>query len=61
MVTDPVLLFRYSALTFSVHGIHQNSEFATNEEFYPCLIVHGWLIATVLLGVASRTRSGTEI
>ena len=46
---DPVLLFRFSALTYNCHRIHYDREYATKEEFYPALVVHGPLLATLLL------------
>ena len=46
---DPVLLFRYSALTFNSHRIHYDLPYVTAEEGYPGLIVHGPLIATLLM------------
>jgi 3-methylfumaryl-CoA hydratase len=46
---DPVLLFRYSALTFNGHRIHYDREYAIGEEGYPGLVVHGPMIATFLL------------
>jgi len=46
---DPMLLFRYSALTFNSHRIHYDREYATNTEGYPGLIVHGPLLATLLV------------
>jgi 3-methylfumaryl-CoA hydratase len=46
---DDVLLFRYSALTFNSHRIHYDRRFATGVEGYPGLVVHGPLIATLLL------------
>ncbi|NKB32155.1 MAG: acyl-CoA dehydrogenase [Pseudomonadales bacterium] len=46
---DPVLLFRYSALTFNGHRIHYDREYVTTEEGYPGLIVHGPLLATLLV------------
>lgn len=49
IVPDPVLLFRYSALTFNGHRIHYDRSYVTGEEGYPGLIVHGPLIATLLL------------
>ena len=48
---DPVLLFRYSALTFNGHRIHYDRGYATEVEGYPGLIVHGPLIATLLVGL----------
>jgi len=46
---DDVLLFRYSALTFNAHRIHYDYRYATQIEGYPGLVVHGPLIATLLL------------
>lgn len=46
---DPVLLMRYSALTFNSHRIHYDRPYAIQEEGYPGLVVHGPLIATLLL------------
>ncbi|MEQ1519356.1 MAG: MaoC family dehydratase N-terminal domain-containing protein, partial [Usitatibacteraceae bacterium] len=46
---DDVLLFRYSALTFNGHRIHYDRRYVTDVEGYPGLIVHGPLIATLLL------------
>jgi len=48
---DPVLLFRYSALTFNGHRIHYDRQYVTEVEGYPGLIVHGPLIATQLLNL----------
>ncbi len=47
--TSPVLLFRYSALTFNSHRIHYDRTYCQAQEGYPGLIVHGPLIATLLL------------
>ncbi|MBT3659561.1 MAG: acyl-CoA dehydrogenase [Rhodospirillaceae bacterium] len=52
---DPVMLFRYSALTFNGHRIHYDLKFVT-EEGYPGLIVHGPLIATLLMDLCQRKR-----
>ena len=46
---DPVLLFRYSALTFNGHRIHYDHPYVTEVEGYPGLVFHGPLAATVLL------------
>jgi 3-methylfumaryl-CoA hydratase len=51
---DPVLLFRYSALTFNGHRIHYDRSYVTQEEGYPGLIVHGPLIATLLVDLVRR-------
>lgn len=46
---DPVLLFRYSALTYNGHRIHYDRAYAVEREFYPALVVQGPLLATLLL------------
>ncbi|WP_223119692.1 FAS1-like dehydratase domain-containing protein [Salinicola corii] len=46
---DPVLLFRYSAVTFNGHRIHYDWPYVTDTEGYPGLVVHGPLIATLQL------------
>ncbi len=51
---DPVLLFRYSALTMNGHRIHYDRPYAMNEEAYPALVVHGPLQATMLADMAAR-------
>jgi 3-methylfumaryl-CoA hydratase len=51
---DDVLLFRYSALTFNGHRIHYDRRYVTEVEGYPGLVVHGPLIATLLLDLVRR-------
>jgi 3-methylfumaryl-CoA hydratase len=46
---SPILLFRYSALTFNSHRIHYDVDYAMHEEGYEGLVVHGPLQATLLL------------
>ena len=46
---DPIMLFRYSALTFNGHRIHYDVDFCREHEGYPNLVVHGPLTATLLL------------
>jgi 3-methylfumaryl-CoA hydratase len=46
---DPTLLFRFSALTFNAHRIHYDRTYATTEEGYPGLVVHGPLTAVLLM------------
>jgi len=53
-IPDDVLLFRYSALTFNGHRIHYDRRYATEVEGYPGLVVHGPLIATLLLDLVRR-------
>lgn len=51
---DPVLLFRFSALTFNGHRIHYDTRYAREEEGYPDLVVHGPLVATLLCRLAEQ-------
>jgi 3-methylfumaryl-CoA hydratase len=49
-----VFLFRYSALTFNGHRIHYDRRYVQDVEGYPGLVVHGPLIATLLLDLLRR-------
>lgn len=51
VMPDPVLLFRYSALTGNGHRIHYDLDYVRTEEGYPGLVVHGPLQATWLAGL----------
>jgi 3-methylfumaryl-CoA hydratase len=59
--TDPVLLFRYSALTFNGHRIHYDRDYVMREEGYPGLIVHGPLIATLLVDLLRREHPARRL
>ena len=61
IVPDDVLLFRYSALTFNGHRIHYDRRYVMEVEGYPGLIVHGPLIATLLLDLVRRHAPDTEV
>lgn len=50
----PVMLFRYSALTFNSHRIHYDVEYCREVEGFPGLVVHGPLTATFLAGLAGE-------
>jgi 3-methylfumaryl-CoA hydratase len=54
LVPDERLLFRYSALTFNAHRIHYDSEYVTRVEGYPGLVVHGPLVATLMMDLLRR-------
>ncbi len=54
LTPDEVLLFRYSALTFNGHRIHYDKPYVTDVEGYPGLVVHGPLIATLLVDLVRR-------
>ena len=57
---DPVLLFRYSALTANGHRIHYDHPYVTGVEGYPGLVFHGPLTATLLMALA-ETRLGKPL
>jgi 3-methylfumaryl-CoA hydratase len=61
IVPDDVLLFRYSALTFNGHRIHYDRRYVTEVEGYPGLIVHGPLIATLLMDLVRRHAPGADV
>jgi 3-methylfumaryl-CoA hydratase len=58
-IADPVLLFRYSALTFNGHRIHYDRDYVTKVEGYPGLIFHGPMQAALLVEFAAKLRGGT--
>ena len=58
---DDVLLFRYSALTFNGHRIHYDRKYVTEVEGYPGLIVHGPLIATMLLDLLRTSLPAARV
>ncbi|HTR11454.1 MAG TPA: MaoC family dehydratase N-terminal domain-containing protein [Paraburkholderia sp.] len=61
LTADAVMLFRYSALTFNGHRIHYDFPYVTQEEGYPGLIVHGPLIATLLVDLVHRERPDATV
>ena len=61
IVPDSVLLFRYSALTFNGHRTHYDRPYVTEVEGYPGLIVHGPLIATLLMDLLRRHLPEAEV
>ena len=58
---DPVLLFRFSALTFNSHRIHYDRAWAMDVEGYPGLVVHGPLTTTLLIDFARDQNPGRRI
>lgn len=61
LTPDPVWLFRYSALTFNGHRIHYDRGYATDVEGYPGLVVHGPLIATLLMDLLRRQHADARV
>jgi 3-methylfumaryl-CoA hydratase len=61
VIPDPVLLFRYSALTLNGHRIHYDRPYATGEEGYEGLVVHGPLLATLLMDSLRSALPGVGV
>ncbi len=61
LTPNNALLFRYSALTFNTHRIHYDHDYATQIEGYPALVVHGPLMASLLLRFANEQASGRAL
>ena len=61
IVPDDVLLFRYSALTFNGHRIHYDRKYVTEVEGYAGLVVHGPLIATLLMDLLRRQLPQAQV
>jgi len=59
VVVDPVLLFRFSALTYNGHRIHYDRDYARDVEGYPGLVVHGPL-QVILMAEAARHAHPTH-
>jgi len=57
-MADPVLLFRYSALTFNGHRIHYDRDYVTKVEGYPGLVFHGPLQAAFIVEFAAKLHGG---
>ncbi|HEX2888372.1 FAS1-like dehydratase domain-containing protein [Vineibacter terrae] len=58
---DPVLLFRFSALTFNPHRIHYDQPYVTSVEGYPGLLVHGPLMSLLQIELARRSTPGRKV
>lgn len=56
-----VMLFRYSAVTFNGHRIHYDLDYVTKQEGYPGLVVHGPLIATLMLQACVDANPDREV
>lgn len=50
----PVMLFRYSAITFNGHRIHYDADYVRDVEGYPGLVVNGGLTLLMLTEAAIR-------
>jgi 3-methylfumaryl-CoA hydratase len=56
---DPVLLFRFSALTANAHRIHYDRDYVTGVEGYPGLVVHGPLLVLLMLELVRDREPAT--
>ena len=57
---DPVMLFRFSALTFNGHRIHYDHPYVTQVEGYPDLLMNGAL-TTLLVFELARAYAATPL
>lgn len=57
---DPVLLFRFSALTYNAHRIHYDRDFARDVDGYPGLVVHGPLQAILMAAAAAGLKTDPD-
>lgn len=58
---NPVMLFRYSAVTFNGHRIHYDAPYVHDVEGYPGLVVHGPLIATRMVQAFVDAHPGKPV
>ncbi|MCF2528739.1 hypothetical protein [Yinghuangia soli] len=58
---DPPLLFRFSALTANAHRIHYDAPYCRDEEGYPGLVVHGPLLALLMLELPRRHAPARQV
>lgn len=58
---DLVTLFQYSALTFNSYRIHYDPDYAVRQEDYPGAVVHGPLLATMLLDLVARNQPASRV
>ncbi|HEV7266620.1 MAG TPA: MaoC family dehydratase N-terminal domain-containing protein [Falsiroseomonas sp.] len=61
VIPDPVMLFRYSALSGNGHRIHYDQPYVTGVEGYPGLVVHGPLQATLMAHLAAEAAPGRKL
>jgi 3-methylfumaryl-CoA hydratase len=59
--TDPVLSFRYSALSWNAHRIHYDAEYARNVEGYRTCVLNGALTLHLILEAALRRAGGRSL
>src|SRR5699024_6415164 len=60
VTVDPVLLFRFSALTYNAHRIHYDLTYARAVEGHTGLVVHGPLQALIMAELARSLRPSLD-
>jgi len=58
---DPVLVFRYSALTWNGHRIHYDADYARREEGYPGCVMNGALTVHLVIEEALKRAAGRRL
>lgn len=58
---DPVLVFRYSALTWNGHRIHYDADYARREEGYPGCVMNGALTVHLVIEEALKRAGGLRL
>ncbi|AEG92507.1 FAS1-like dehydratase domain-containing protein [Ramlibacter tataouinensis] len=58
---DPVLVFRYSALTWNGHRIHYDADYARREEGYPGCVMNGALTVHLVVEEALKRAAGRRL
>jgi 3-methylfumaryl-CoA hydratase len=58
---DSTLLFKYSALTFNGHRIHYDRDFCKKDFGFPGLVVHGPLMATLLMELVRKNLPDAKV
>jgi len=58
---DPVLLFRYSALTWNGHRIHYDADYARREEGYPACVMNGALTVHLVIDEALKRGNNRRL
>ncbi|MBR0663919.1 hypothetical protein GXW71_06065 [Roseomonas hellenica] len=58
VLLDPVLVFRYSAVTWNGHRIHYDADYAREAEGYPGVVQNGGLTMQLMLEAAMKRAPG---
>lgn len=58
---DPVLVFRYSALTWNGHRIHYDAAYAREQEGYPGCVMNGALTVHLVIDEALKQAGGRRL